>query len=83
MFIKGTEEAMVLIALGVGYFVLYFAKREEKTNRILGYIIGCGIVFFCCLLLLKNIMLFGFDLQGMQLRRQLQRQMVYPPAMPK
>jgi Na+/phosphate symporter len=83
VFIKGTEEAMVLIALGMGYFVLYFAKREEKANRILGYAIGCGIIFFCCLLLLKNILLFSFDFQGMQLQRRLQQRMIYPPSMHK
>ena len=40
----GAYAARLLIALGVGYAVLYLAKREEKGMRLLGLAIGTLII---------------------------------------
>lgn len=38
------NDALILIALCLGYMVLYFAKREEKGLKFIGYIIGCVVI---------------------------------------
>jgi len=46
-----TADILILIALGIGYIVLYFAKREEKAMQFLGYIIGCITILISTLFL--------------------------------
>lgn len=40
----GTTEALLLICLGIGYIVIYLAKREERQLQLIGYIIGGVII---------------------------------------
>jgi len=37
-------DALLLIALGMGYIILCLAKKEEKQLRLLGYVIGWLII---------------------------------------
>lgn len=37
-------DVVLLISLGISYIVLYFAKREEKGLRLIGYFIGTLIL---------------------------------------
>jgi hypothetical protein len=53
--IPGLFEAILLIALGIGYVVLYFAKREEKVLQVVGYIVGSAIILLATLYLIGNI----------------------------
>jgi len=39
-------DILQLMALGIGYLVIYFAEREEKILRLAGYFIGVVIVSF-------------------------------------
>lgn len=80
-FVKGGE-ALLLIALGIGYLVVYFAKREEKGLRFCGYVIGGAIITLTIIYLLGSILfqakmcrLKGYDRGLMQ-----QRMMPEPPA---
>ena len=36
--------ALFMIALALGYLVMYFANREEKNLRTLGFVIGIAII---------------------------------------
>lgn len=40
----GISEALLLICLGIGYIVIYLAKREERQLQLIGYIIGGVII---------------------------------------
>lgn len=40
----GIPEALLLICLGIGYIVIYLAKREERQLQLVGYIIGSLII---------------------------------------
>jgi hypothetical protein len=40
----GVSDTLLLIAMGVGYAVLYLAKREEKGTRLIGYAISALII---------------------------------------
>jgi multisubunit Na+/H+ antiporter MnhB subunit len=53
----GVFEALLLISLGIGYFVLYFAKREEKLLQFVGYVAGCLIITLATIYLLGNLYL--------------------------
>lgn len=53
-FIGTVNDALLLVALGIGYFVLYFAKREEKTLQLVGYAIGCIIITLAASYMLLN-----------------------------
>ena len=53
----GITEAILLVALGVGYMVCYLAKREEKTFKALGYLIGTFIIVLSALLILSSLLL--------------------------
>jgi hypothetical protein len=52
----GIQEALLLIGLGMGYIVLYFAKREEKGLQLLGYAIGTVIIILTLIYLFDNIL---------------------------
>jgi ABC-type arginine transport system permease subunit len=51
----GIAEAMLLIALGLGYIVCYLANREEKALRTIGYFIGTFIIVLSSLLIMVNV----------------------------
>ena len=51
----GIFEALLLIALGFGYIVLYFAKREEGAMQYIGYIAGSAIMLLATLYLIGSI----------------------------
>jgi len=81
------HHAVVLIALALGYIVCYLAKREDKTLRILGYLIGTFIITISAVIILVNALLglrprrdiFSTDMLIPQ-HRMMRGQM--PPAMP-
>jgi hypothetical protein len=45
------------MALGVGYIVLYFAKREEGRSRILGYFVSVFIIVLSAMIIIINTFL--------------------------
>lgn len=53
----GIFEALLLIALGFGYIVLYLAKREEKRLRFVGYLLGITIIVFAVIYMIGNTLI--------------------------
>lgn len=51
----GMHLVSLLLALGAGYLVLYFAKREERGLRILGLVIGTFILTVAAILILGQV----------------------------
>jgi len=77
--------APLLIALGIGYLVLYFAKREEKNLQILGYFLGTliilySIIFIVLTLLMPPVRHFMPRRMLMQGPKQEQQSSIYNPA---
>lgn len=48
---------ILLIALALGYVVCYFANREERTLRRVGFIVGVFVIALSLLLMLANLTL--------------------------
>jgi hypothetical protein len=57
MLFIGISEGLLLLALGVGYVVLYLAQKLPRTLKFLGYSISCIIIIFSISLLSKNLIL--------------------------
>jgi uncharacterized membrane protein len=53
----GVFDLLTLIALGIGYIVLYFAKREEKIWRFSGLLVGGMIIGLATFYLVINSLL--------------------------
>ena len=53
------NDTLYLIALGIGYLVLYFARREEKRMQFIGYIIGAMIIIATTAYMLLNLWLYS------------------------
>jgi len=49
--------AILLLAMGVGYIVCYLAKREEGVLKTAGYAIGITIVVLSAVILVNNMLL--------------------------
>ena len=47
--------ALFMMALALGYLVLYFANREEKDLRTLGYVIGIVIIIISSVAIIGKI----------------------------
>ncbi len=48
-------QALLMISLGLGYFVVYFAKKADKPGlRLLGYVIGTIILMVTMFLLMAS-----------------------------
>lgn len=43
-YVSCVTELLFLFALGLGYIVLSLARKEEKVLRVIGYVIGGGII---------------------------------------
>jgi lipid-A-disaccharide synthase-like uncharacterized protein len=50
-----TKAILLLIALGIGYLILIFAKREEKVMKVLGYGLGAFIIVISILFILRYL----------------------------
>lgn len=81
-----TSEALILIALGIGYIVIYLAKREEKQMQFLGYTIGAVIIVLAIVYLAVSVWFQGrmycfsgrrYDYRGKMHQRA---QQLIPPA---
>jgi len=59
---SGMFEALLLIALGFGYIVLYLAKREDKRLQFLGYFLGAVIITLSLTYLVINVLTQAFFL---------------------
>lgn len=76
MMFLGASKALLLIAMGIGYIVLYLAKREEKGLQFLGYIIGIVIVILGALFIVTSLTVPDMGRPAMM----QQRMMPPPPA---
>ena len=47
--------ALFMIALALGYLVIYFANREEKKLRVLGLVIGFTIITISAVAIIGKI----------------------------
>lgn len=90
---SGLTETLLYFALGIGYIVLYLAKREEKAMQLIGYIIGTGIIVLALISIIGNLFL-GFEYNRAAFRHKammkepmIQRHMMQPqtirPSMPR
>ena len=66
---SGLSDAILLVALGVGYVVLYLAKREEKSLQLMGYLIGGVIIVMAAVYILGSLFYRG-EYQRNMLRTQ-------------
>jgi len=57
--VSSLTNAVLLVALGLGYVVCYLAEREEKFLRTLGYFIGTFMVALSMMIIITNILLFS------------------------
>jgi len=55
--VGGITDAILLVALALGYIVCYLASREEKTLRLAGYFIGVFIILLSAMLIVNNVVL--------------------------
>jgi hypothetical protein len=81
---SGLADAILLVALGIGYVVLYLAKREEKGLQLTGYLIGGLIIILAAFYIVGNI-LFRAEYQRNMLRTQslMMHRGTMQPRMPK
>ena len=83
---SGIFDVLLLIALGVGYIVIYFAKREEKELRFVGIVIGWVIIVLSLCYFVGNIWLQAklcgrtHAFKGMMQKRMMPQQMPMAPA---
>ncbi|MCX5714243.1 MAG: hypothetical protein NT033_05440 [Candidatus Omnitrophica bacterium] len=54
--LNSMSNAILLLALGVGYIVFYLANKEGKTMKLLGNVIGAFIIVVAGTLVLTNIL---------------------------
>ena len=50
-------DVLLLIALGMGYIVLYFARREEKAFQVTGYFIGTVMITLVAFYSIANLLI--------------------------
>lgn len=90
---SGLTETLLYFSLGIGYIVLYLAKREEKALQLIGYVIGTGIIVLALISIIGNLFL-GFEYNRAAFRHKammkepmMQRHMMQPrplqPSIPK
>ncbi|MFA6216062.1 MAG: hypothetical protein WDL87_00190 [Candidatus Omnitrophota bacterium] len=53
------NEAVLLVALALGYIVCYFANQEEKTMKQIGLAIGIFIIVLSFFLIANNLFLMS------------------------
>lgn len=80
---QGGIDSLLLMALGIGYLVLYFAKREDKMMKLAGYFVGAVII-----LLTTVTILFNYWAQSQMCSRlryyegKMKQRMMQPSGMP-
>jgi hypothetical protein len=77
-------EAALLVALGLGYIVIYLARREEKALKALGYTIGSVMIILSSIFIISSLV-FGTQIYRKIGRMMLQRRMMMQmpqPSMP-
>ncbi|MDD4900074.1 MAG: hypothetical protein PHT31_04205 [Candidatus Omnitrophica bacterium] len=70
--------ALFLIALALGYLVLYFANREEKDLRTLGIILGAVIIIISSVAIIGKIVMRA---KVCQMMKKCQRSQMMRPEM--
>jgi hypothetical protein len=53
------NEAILLVALALGYIVCYFANQEEKTMKQVGIAIGIFVIILSFFLIVNNLFLMS------------------------
>lgn len=76
------SEAFFLIALGIGYIVLYLANREEKSLRTTGFLIGILIIGISGIHLLYSILLNAKICRSPKIMRPSYHQMMLKEQIP-
>ena len=74
----GIFEALLLIALGLGYVVLYLAKREEKRLQFIGFIIGVLIIALSLIYLISSSLLQSVCPFSRPYKSMMQQKMMPP-----
>jgi hypothetical protein len=59
-----TKAILLLIALGIGYIVIIFARKEKKALKGLGYLIGIFIIAVSIVFILRNLWLYARSCQA-------------------
>lgn len=78
----GIFEALLLIALGSGYIVLYLAKREEKGLQFIGYMIGVIIIALSLIYLVGHILTQAYYPKARFFKGMRQQRMMPQSAVP-
>jgi len=50
-------DAVLLVALGLGYIVCYLANREEKSLKSFGLAVGAFIITLSAIIIISNVLL--------------------------
>ena len=82
---SGIFDVLLLIALGVGYIVIYFAKREEKGLQFVGIVIGGVIIVLSLCYFVGNIWLQAkmYYPKMRCYKGMMQQRMMHPRMMPR
>lgn len=83
MMMGGVTNAILLVALALGYVVYYLGRREEKELKTVGYVIGTFIICFAIFCLVSNMLISArmCNLMGKQKHMGMFKKVV-PPQMP-
>ncbi len=81
--VPGVFEALLLIAIGIGYIVIYFAKREEKELQFIGYAVGTLIIVLSFIFLIGNLWLQSKGCSGLGYKKAMMKQRLMQPGIPK
>lgn len=83
-----STEAVLLIALALGYVVCYFANQEEKQMKTIGLLIGGFVIAMSLILILTNLSIgikrcnmMDKSMSGMPMMRQRMMQQQPKPGM--
>lgn len=83
--INMATEAVLLVALALGYVVFYFANQEEKRLKMLGHIIGGFVMALSIILIIAsvtmNVKMYLHAKSNIPMQMMRQMQPPPPPGM--
>jgi len=79
MMMSGVSQGLYLLCFGLGYFVLYVARKSEKGLAFLGYFVGTFLMVVSMLLFVTSLFEIN-DLMSMPMPRMHHFKMMMPPC---
>jgi hypothetical protein len=79
MMFSGLSQGLYLLSFGLGYFVLYVARKSEKGLAFLGYFVGTFLLVVSMLMFVTSLFEIN-DLMSTQMPRMHHYKMMMPPS---